>query len=89
MIFVDTAAWIAYRLPADEYHTPVRIWMHQNRQPLFTTDYIVDETLTLLRPHGESRRAILIGEFLFSGELAELYYLTEADIEAAWSIFKR
>ena len=63
--------------------------MHQNRQPLFTTDYAVDETLTLLHAHGESRRAILIGEFLFGGELAELYYLTEADIEAAWSIFKR
>ena len=54
-----------------------------------TTDYIVDETLTLLRARGEESRALRMGEEFFSGTLATLYYLTEADIHLAWEIFHR
>ena len=62
---------------------------HQNTQPLLTTDYIVDETLTLLRARGQTTRSIALGEAFFSGQLARLYYLTEADIQLTWQVFSR
>ncbi|MDT4898191.1 MAG: uncharacterized protein QOH25_3268 [Acidobacteriota bacterium] len=53
-----------------------------------TTDYIVDETLTLLRARGEELRALRMGEEFFNGTLATIYHLTEADIRLAWETFR-
>jgi uncharacterized protein len=79
MIFVDTGAWFASVVPSDSDHRVASSWMRQNTQPLLTTDYVLDETLTLLRMRGEVQRAIVLGEAFFSGTLATLYYLTEEE----------
>ncbi len=53
MIFVDTGAWFASIVPTDPNHNKAADWLQNNSEILFTTDYIVDETLTLLRARGE------------------------------------
>lgn len=88
MIFVDTSAWFATIVPLDTDHLVASTWVAQNTQPLLTTDYIVDETLTLLRSRGETLRAISLGEAFFSNALATIYYLTEADIYQTWQVFR-
>ncbi|MEK6407185.1 MAG: hypothetical protein AABN34_09505 [Acidobacteriota bacterium] len=80
MIFVDTGAWFASVVPSDIDHASASQWLNQNVEPLLTTDYIIDETLTLLRARGESTRAIRLGEQFFAGSLAKVYFLTEEDI---------
>jgi len=89
MIFVDTSAWFASIVPSDTDHQAASLWVNQNNQPLLTTDYIVDETLTLLRTRGEALRAISLGEAFFSGVLATIYYLSEEDIQQSWQIFRQ
>lgn len=84
MIFVDTTSVV----PADGDHTAATRWLSANRQPLIATDYVVDETLTLLRVRGENRRALTLGEALFSGSLAAIHYLTEEEISEAWGLFR-
>lgn len=87
MIFVDTGAWFAYAIPDDEHYQAARQWVRQNRIPLITTDYIIDETLTLLKARGQADRAIQIGELLFSGQLSQVHYLSGDNILAAWQVF--
>jgi predicted nucleic acid-binding protein len=90
LIFVDTGAWVAYVSTDDQYHLVASQWMRQNRQPLVTTDYVIDEALTLLRARGEPVRAQQLGVLLFSGNFSgfvKLHYLTEDDILAAWQVF--
>jgi uncharacterized protein len=89
MIFVDTGARFAAAVPSDPKHPAASRWLAGNNEPLLTTDYVVDETLTLLRARGERRRALLIGEGFFNGRLAEVYTLLEDDILHAWKIFER
>lgn len=89
MIFVDTSAWFASVVPSDTNHKAASTWVVQNIQPLLTTDYVVDETLTLLRSRGEASRASYLGEAFFSGTLADLYFLTEEDIRQTWEIFRQ
>lgn len=48
MIFVDTGAWFAAIVPTDPNHERAAAFLAANREPLITTDYVVDETLTLL-----------------------------------------
>ena len=64
-------------------------WLSQNREILITTDYIIDETLTLLKARGQSARAMALGEQFFRGALTKIYYLTEPDILLAWQVFSQ
>lgn len=89
MIFVDTGAWFASAVPSDIDHASASQWLKQNAGRLLTTDYIIDETLTLLRARGESTRAIRIGEQFFKGALAKVYFLTEDDIRNTWEVFRK
>ena len=88
MIFVDTGAWFGAIIASDVNHAAAAAWLASNKEPLFTTDYVVSETLTLLRRRGEAAHAIHFGQQIFGGKVAALYYLTEADIAAAWQVFK-
>lgn len=89
MIFVDTGAWFAITVPSDPNYPTARAWMQQNQSSLLTTDYVIDETLTLLRARGEFQRAIVLGEAFFSGTLTQIYYLTQTDIQATWQTFRQ
>jgi predicted nucleic acid-binding protein len=64
---------------------PIRIISEQ----LLTTDYVIDETLTLLHARGERQRARVLGEKFFESSMTEVYFLTEDDIRQAWSVFHR
>jgi predicted nucleic acid-binding protein len=88
VIFADTSALFAYAIPNDGNHERARRWVRQNSIPLVTTDYVIDETLTLVRARAYSARAIQLGERLFSGRVARIYYLTEEDILASWEVFR-
>jgi len=61
----------------------------KNSEPLLTTDYIIDETLTILRARGESTRAIRMAEQFFGNALARVYFLTEDDIRATLELFRK
>jgi predicted nucleic acid-binding protein len=47
MIFVDAGAWFASLIPTDPDHASATAWLAENSSSLLTTDYVIDETLTL------------------------------------------
>lgn len=89
MIFVDSGGWFASVVADDADHEKAKNWLNENKKPLFTTNYIIDETLTLPRARGENQKALEIGKLFFDGLLANVYYLNEEDIFYAWEIFQK
>jgi hypothetical protein len=89
MDFVDASAWFAYFLPNDPDHQRVRACFRSSRRPLVSTDYCVDETLTLLAARGELRRALEAGRAFFHEEVAQLHFVTAAQIRRAWLLFQQ
>lgn len=89
MIFVDTGAWYASLVPTDPDHTRAAQWLAANHSPLLTTDYVIDETLTLLRVRGERKRALLLGANFFHHGLADIHKITAADLTLAWKTFEQ
>jgi hypothetical protein len=89
MIFVDTSAWFATSVRNDQYHPDARAWLEQNAEPLVTTDYVLDELLTLLKCRGEFQRAVRLGEGRLRQKIARLEWVTPTDVEAAWDVFRR
>jgi predicted nucleic acid-binding protein len=88
MVFVDTGAWYARHVPSDPNHGRVKAWFDANEQRLLTTDYCVDETVTLLIARGHTRRAIELGRALLEERLAQLYFITPEQVRRAWILFE-
>jgi predicted nucleic acid-binding protein len=52
MVFVDTGGWIAVAVDSDTFHDAARIYYASlllRRVPLFTSNYVLDETMTRIR----------------------------------------
>lgn len=88
MIFIDTSAWYARLIPSDPNHEFARRWSEQNNEPFITTDYVIDETLTLLKVRGQIKCAIALGDALFKGDLAQIHYLSQDEIIETWRQFR-
>jgi uncharacterized protein len=86
-IFVDTGAWFARFVTSDRDHSAARDWFEQNTYPLITSDYVIDELLTVLKVRGEYQRALEVGPSLFNGEVCDLEWVTQADVRAGWQVF--
>jgi predicted nucleic acid-binding protein len=84
-VFVDTGGWFAYFVRRDPDHLAAVDWMRQNRQPLLTTDYVLDELFTLLRLRESHRVAVAAGVALLDQSVAQLERIGEADFRAARS----
>lgn len=88
MILVDTSAWFASVVTSEIDYPSATHWLATQPKPLLTTDFIIDETLTLLRARGQHAIAIALGSRFFGNQLATIYYLTQDDIHTAWEIFR-
>ena len=89
MIFVDTSAWFASAIPSDTNHMIAEKWRRANKEPLLTTDYIVDETLTLLKARGHPQRALALGILFFRSSVTTIYHVSEDDVKQTWDVFRR
>lgn len=59
------------------------------REQTITTDYVVDETLTLLRARNENQRAIAFGRSVLEGQGANVVPISDLDLAKSWEIFKK
>jgi uncharacterized protein len=88
-LFVDTSAWYALADAQERDHEPVRAALAGYQGRLVTSDYVFDETVTLVRRRRGWERARRLGAELRAGRAAALVHVTPADLDAAWSLFER
>lgn len=91
-LFVDTWGWLAFGHRRDPHHEEVRTYVEQateDQVPLYTTDYVLDETITLVfrREHFGEARAFIGGllQAIEAGEL-RMERVTSRRFEAAWTL---
>lgn len=88
MTFVDTGAWVAVFVEVDAHHSLAQEWINSNKDYLVTSDYVVDEVLTLICARYKKQTALEVGQALFEQRTASLVYLDEEDIAQGWEIFR-
>ena len=88
MIFVDTGAWFASFVSSDPDHAAAAAWLRTNTVPLVTTDYVIDELLTLLLFRRQTPIAMKIGPLLFDQSLATIEWVMPQDVRQAWNVFQ-
>jgi predicted nucleic acid-binding protein len=73
----------------DENHNRVETWFDAAKPPLVTTDYIIDETLTLLVARKRLVRAFVAGKAFFDRGLARIHFVSKEQVERAWILFQQ
>ncbi len=88
-LLVDTSAWYSLIDAKDPDHAQVLQALQKYQNNLLTTNYIADETITLLRYRLGWQYAQQFGELFFTGKLTHTIQVTEQDEKEAWKLFKR
>ena len=94
-IFIDTWAWYALVNTSDEGHLVAQITNEEllDQEYIFvTTNFVIDETLTLIRYHlGHTIAVQFWQQFqeLVADELVDYIHVDAAVEQAAWQIFEK
>lgn len=91
-VFIDTSAWIAYFDKKDTNHeSALKIWqqMKQEKAILCTTDYILDEMLTLLKIRANSDVALIAANAIMQSQNTEVIWVKEKLFMGALRLFKK
>lgn len=88
-VFVHTSGWYAAADNRDPDHGAVARWLRRNTLPLVTSDYVFDETVTLIRIELGHPAAIRFGENVRTSAVVHIASVTTEDREAAWAIFRK
>lgn len=91
-IFVDTSAWCAFFNAGDQHHDWAKnAWQELGTQhgELVTSDYVLDETITLLRNRCGFAAAKEAGEKLQASEILTRLFVDQRHFQLAWEWFKK
>lgn len=91
-IFVDTGAWASIAMKGDKHHEEAVQLLHDFQKDsisLITSDYILDEVLTLVRKRSTHEKAKRMGQTILKSPVIRLERINETVWESAWKIFQR
>lgn len=91
-LFADTSAWVAYFDRDDMFHHAARLALtslRDQRVTFLTSDYVLDETITMLSSYTGHRVAVAFGDWVQSERRVQIVRVNEELWQAAWQLFKR
>jgi uncharacterized protein len=91
-VFVDTGAWVALRYARDQHHARARALMRRLQTDglgLVTTEWVMAESVTLLKARGAVDHALALGEAIQGGRLGYVVESTAERRRHAWDLFVR
>lgn len=90
-LFVDTSAWAALYDTSDKYHLYATQGINNllgHSVTFVTSDYIFDETVTLLMRRNGKHQAVRFGIWALKAENIELLSIDNEVWRAAWEMFQ-
>lgn len=88
-VFVDTGVWYAAIVTNSVSHAACEACLVEASDRLLTTDYVIDELVTLLVARGNREAAIEYVPRLLGEGLCRLHRIDESDFAAAWRLVER
>src|SRR3989338_5924952 len=92
MIFIDTSAFLAIENRRDAHHIraiEARDRCAKHHERLITSDYVLDESYTIIRLRAGHPIAVQFGEAMQGSALLRIEPITSDILSHAWRIFKK
>jgi len=93
MIFVDTSAWYASEVEDDINHAKARKFLSEiaagKHGAAVTTDYVLDETLTLLQSKKGLSISMTVVDKIRKSKSIRIFWVSESIFEKALNIFRK
>ena len=88
--FVDTSFWFALASSKDSHHSrAVELLRASQGRPLATSNFVLSETITLIRARKGHALAVAFGNQLQRDGRIRIHRITEEDEREAWRLFQR
>ena len=90
--FVDTSGWVAFYDASDRWHAAAKAAVAAlvgQSVTFTTTDYVLDETITLLLYHAGRRRAVAFVDAVQRSRSVHLVRVDAGIWDEAWQLFKQ
>jgi len=91
-LFVDTSAWLALNDKNDQHHSEAVSRsgaIRKQKIALITSEYIVDESITVIRYRVSHRAAVVFGDSLMGSTILTIADITDEERFNAWVLFKK
>ncbi len=89
---MDSSAWLALDYKNDQHHKKAvakSSEIKKRKIGMITSEYVIDETLTLIRHRTSHHAAVVFGEAVFNSNIVRVEEVKEDDRRKAWDIFKK
>ncbi|MCX5699830.1 MAG: PIN domain-containing protein [Candidatus Omnitrophica bacterium] len=90
--FVDTSGWVALFVDSDKYHKKAASIFEEIRNSkalIYTSDYVVDETITTILTRGNHKQSVLAGEALFNSKIIKIVQVCPNYFQSAWELYQK
>ncbi|HAJ26148.1 MAG TPA: hypothetical protein DCG53_02695 [Syntrophus sp. (in: bacteria)] len=91
-LFIDTSAWLALHDRSDKYFEEASarsLIIKKRKIEIITSDFIMDESITIIRFRVSHQAAILFGDSLFASKIMKILRVDSEHIHKAWALFKK
>ncbi|MGV6816904.1 MAG: type II toxin-antitoxin system VapC family toxin [Thiotrichales bacterium] len=88
-VFVDTGGWFAALARRDQDHATASDFLRQWKGELVTTDYVLDETLTLIQSRIDHTTAVNFLDAIERSGALDLVFVAPEDYYKALDLFRR
>lgn len=91
-VFVDTSGWVALFVANDKNHgKAVSIFedLKQSKALVYTSDYVLDETITTILTRGNRKQSVLAGKVLLTSEIIKIVHVSANYFQSAWELYQK
>jgi uncharacterized protein len=91
-LYADTSGWVATFDRSDPLHSraqPAFDSLLTQKSAIYTSDYVIAETITFLVYHSSHRLALEFGQAVQQSPRVQLIHVTEDLWQEAWQLFEK
>jgi len=91
-IFVDTSAWVGLFVANDQSHEEaVSIFeeLKKNKASIYTSDYVIDETITTIMIRGDYNQSVVAGKVLLSSNIIKTIHVAPEYFQKTWETYQK
>jgi len=91
-VFIDTSGWVALFIKNDFNHkkaTSTFNEMKKTNTRIYTSDFIIDETITTILARSNHHQSTMAGKVLFTSKIIQIVNVSPDHLQDTWAMYQK